>query len=251
MKSHAVGWERRWSDVRLTEESARSTGTAALYRVGAAAAVTAVATTLVQVVAFVLWPPPDFAPTPEATARIFADARLNPALTFVRLDGLMLIDYVALLLVFVALFFALRSESPSLAVIGTVLGLVAATLYLTANPAPALLILAHQWALASTDAARTSILGAGVGVLANFQGAGFLVHYVMMGIAGIVISAAMLRSTVFSRATGIFGVLQGAMMLVPSTFGTLGVVLALGSLVPFVVWFSLVATRLMKLARDG
>jgi hypothetical protein len=91
-------------------------------------------------------------------------------------------------------------------------------------------------------------VSAGVGVLANFQGAGFLIHYVMMGVGGIILSAAMLKGTVFSRATGVSGVLQGAMMLVPSTFGTLGIVMALGSLLPFVVWFSLIALRLMRLA---
>lgn len=230
------------------EESSRSTSTVVLYRAGAVAALTAVATTFVQIVAFVLWPPPSFAPVASAATRIFEDAGSNPVTTFVRLDGLMLIDYFAIILVFAALFFALKDESPSLAVIGVMAGIVAATLYLTVNPAPALLVLAREWASASSSMDKASIVNAGVGVLANFQGTAFLVHYVMMGVAGIVISVAMLHGTVFSRVTGVLGIIQGAMMLVPSTFGTVGLVFAFGSLIPFVAWFSLVALRLMRLA---
>jgi hypothetical protein len=40
------------------------------------------------------------------------------------------------------------------------------------------------------------------------------------------------------------------MMLVPSTFGTVGLILAVASLAPFVVWFVLVGLRLLRLASD-
>ncbi|MHB8051161.1 MAG: hypothetical protein ACYDHQ_08085, partial [Coriobacteriia bacterium] len=76
----------------------------------------------------------------------------------------------------------------------------------------------------------------------------FIVHYLVMGIAGILVSIAMLRGTIFSRATGIAGVAQGAMMLVPVTFGMIGLIFAVGSLIPFIVWFILVARRLARMA---
>ncbi len=128
--------------------------------------------------------------------------------------------------------------------LGVVLALVAITAYFSANTALSMLALARQYPLADTVAA-------GQAVLANFQGSGFIVHYLLMGVAGLIISVAMLRSAVFSRATAVAGLLQGAMMLVPSTFGRIGIIIALGSLAPFVVWFVLIGLRLLRLAGES
>lgn len=87
--------------------------------------------------------------------------------------------------------------------------------------------------------------------LAVFRGTAFVVHYILMGVAGIIVSWAMLKSAVFGRATALAGLLQGTLMLVPSTAGTVGVAFALASLVPFVVWFVLVAWRLFALAKGS
>jgi hypothetical protein len=76
----------------------------------------------------------------------------------------------------------------------------------------------------------------------------FLVHYIVMGIAGMLVALAMLRTDVFSRTTALAGLTQGAMMLVPVTFGTIGLLFALGSLVPFIIWFVLIALRLFRMS---
>jgi hypothetical protein len=107
-----------------------------------------------------------------------------------------------------------------------------------------MLALARQQPAAGTVAA-------GQAILATFQGSGFIVHYLLMGIAGILISVAMLRSGAFSRMTAVAGMLQGAMMLVPSTFGPVGLIFALASLAPFVVWFVFIGLRLLNLASES
>ncbi|MGB4441755.1 MAG: hypothetical protein WBJ62_05970 [Coriobacteriia bacterium] len=235
--------------------SARSAGTLAqggtltmLYRAGAVAALATVAITLFQIVAGVLWPPPDFAPTTAAATHILEMAQTAPLLTFVKLDGLMLIDYVLLAVVYVALYAALRRAQPSLMTLGTVFALMAITLYFAVNPAATALVLAGQYVV---DGSATGVVAAMQAVLAGFQGTGFLVHYLVMGVAGILVGLAMLRSDVFSRGTAIAGILQGAMMLVPVTFGTVGLLFALGSLIPFIVWFVLVGKRLLRLAGES
>lgn len=220
--------------------------TRGLLRAGAVAALGTAAVTIVQVVAFVVWPPSSFEPTRSAALHYLDLARTRPLLAFVQLDGLMLIDYVLLILVFLTLYVVLRREGPSLMLVGTVLALVAITLYFVVNPAPAMLVLAGHYGPAAPGAPRDTIVAAAVAVLADFQGAAFLVHYVLMGVAGILVSLVMLRGVVFSRAAAIAGLLQGAMMLVPSSFGTVGIVFALGSLAPFVVWFALIAARLWR-----
>lgn len=116
--------------------------------------------------------------------------------------------------------------------------------YFSANPALSMLALARHHPVAGS-------VEAGQAVLANFQGSGFIGHYLLMGVAGVLISVAVLRSAVFSRTTAVAGLLQGAMMLVPSTLGTVGLIFALGSLAPFIVWFMLIGLRLLRLAREA
>jgi Domain of unknown function (DUF4386) len=221
-----------------------------LYRIAAFAALATVVVTIVQIVLGVLWPPPDFAPTAVAAANILAMAQANPALTFLRLDGLMILDYLLLIVVYTALYAALRRSNPSLMLLATALALIAITLYLASNPAATMLVLARKYS--DSGATGSGIVSAAQAVLVDFQGTAFLVHYVAMGIAGMLVARVMLQSDVFSRTTALAGLTQGAMMLVPVTFGTVGLLFALGSLVPFIIWFVLIALRLFRMsASDG
>lgn len=64
----------------------------------------------------------------------------------------------------------------------------------------------------------------------------------------LIIAVVMLRSAVFGRPTGYIGLLTGALMLIPATAGTVGLVLSLISLAPALVWDILIARRLFQLA---
>ncbi len=217
---------------------------ALLFRVASIASLLTAVVTVVQIIVFAVWPPPSFQPSSSATGAIFEMLRSNPVLGFVELDGLMLVDYLLIAVVFLALYIVLRHVQPVLALMGTVFALIAITAYFTANPALSMLALSAYYPSQGTVAA-------GQAVLADFQGSAFIVHYLLMGVAGLLVSFAMLRSAVFSRATATAGLLQGAMMLVPSTVGTIGLIFALGSLAPFLVWFVLIALRLQRLARES
>ncbi len=218
-----------------------------LFRLGAVAAAATVGVTVIQIILGVLWPPPEFAPTAAATTAILEMAKLDPLLTFLKLDGLMILDYVLLAVVFLALLAALYRESPSLMLLGTAFAMIAITLYFATNPAATMLVLADHYDPSGAAAQNAGLIAAGQAALLDFQGTAFLLHYVMMGIAGMIVSAAMLGSAVFSRTTAIAGILQGAMMLVPVTFGTVGLIFAVGSLVPFTVWFVLISRTLWRL----
>lgn len=220
-----------------------------LFRLGAVAAAATVGVTIIQIVIGVFWPPPDFAPTTTSTTAILEMAQTDPLLTLLQLDGLMVLDYVLLVVVFLALLAALYRENPSLMLLGTTLAMIAITLYFTTNPAGTMLVLAQHYDASGPAVQNAGIVAAGGAALLGFQGTAFLLHYVMMGVAGVVVSSAMLGSAAFSRATATAGVLQGAMMLVPVTFGTLGLIFAVGSLVPFTVWFVLISRTLWKMSR--
>ena len=240
----------RRNDARRAGESVeKQTGFRLLYRLGACAAALTVTITVVQIALGVLFPPPDFSPTATATVAILEMARTSPLLTFLKLDGLMILDYVLLVVVFLALGAALYRTNPSRVAIGTALALIAITLYFATNPAATMLVLASHYGPSGPAAQTEGIVAAGQAALLDFQGTAFLLHYVMMGVAGMVVSSAMFGSAEFSRATAVAGVTQGAMMLVPVTFGTVGLIFAVGSLVPFTVWFVLVSRTLWRMSQ--
>ncbi len=220
-----------------------------LYRTGAAAGFALVACTAFQAAVFIAWPPPSFQPTASAVQDWFAMLQANWLIGLLNLDLMMLVDYPLNLLFFLALYVALRRSHPSLTTIAAALGLMGLVSYFAANPAFSMLSLSQEYAAAATDADRAMIVAAGQAVLANFEGSAFNTSYVLIAVAGLVMSAAMLKSRIFGKGTAWVGLAFYAMNVVPASAGTLGLVLSLASLVPMVVFLVLVARRLLQL--DG
>ena len=79
----------------------------------------------------------------------------------------------------------------------------------------------------------------------------FNVYYVMNAIALLIISVVMLRSNIFSRVTAYVGLLAGVLMIVSSTAGTIGLIFALASLVPWALFSVLIARRLFQLGWEA
>ena len=84
-------------------------------------------------------------------------------------------------------------------------------------------------------------------LLLRWTGIPFAVGYVLVGISLLITALVMLRGRVFGRFTARVGVVTGVMSLIPASAGTIGVVFALGSLLPLEIWYILVGIRLVKL----
>jgi hypothetical protein len=67
----------------------------------------------------------------------------------------------------------------------------------------------------------------------------------------LLVSTVMLRGMVFSRVTGVAGVVAGVTGLVPANMGTAGLVLSFLSLLPLIVWLILVGQRLLQFGFVG
>jgi hypothetical protein len=223
---------------------------AGLYRIGAISALALVACTFFQASVFVLWPPPSFLPSASAVVDWFTLLQNNWLAGLLNLDLVMLFDYVASLLLFLALCVALRGANRTLVIVAGALTVTGVVSYFAANPAFAMLSLAGQYAAAAGEAERMSTVGAGQAVMATFAGSGFNTSYILIAIAGLILTAAMLGSDTFGRRTAYVGMLFYAMNLVPASAGTLGFVLSMASLVPMIAWLVLVARRLLQLARQ-
>jgi hypothetical protein len=194
-----------------------------------------------QMAVFLIWP------LPSGVTDWFALFQRSRLVGLVDMDLLLIVDNVLLVLMFLALYAALRRASKSFMTIAMTLELMAVTAYFASNTAFEMLALSNQHAAATTEAQRAVLEAAGQAMLVTWQGTAFNVGYVLGALAVIVASSVMLRSRVFSKATAYFGLMFGLLNVVPASAGKLGLVLSILSLVPMWVWLVLIARRLFQL----
>jgi len=218
-----------------------------LYRLGGTAALIIVALAIVQIIFFVVWPPPGFGSDVSTVMEYFTLLQNNRLLGLFHLDLLLMVDYVLLLLMFLALYIVLRRVSQSLMAIAMALVFVGIAAYFPSNTAFSMLSLSDQYATATTDVQRSMLLAAGQATLASLQSSTFYVSYILMSAAALIISAVMLRSgNIFSKVTAYVGILASVLglgLFVP----TIGLLLSLISLIPTVMWYILIARSLFRL----
>ncbi len=217
-----------------------------LYRVGGAAALISAALLPIQMVVFVVWPPP----LEGAALDWFAVFQQNALRGLLSLDLLLIVDYVLLIPIFLALYVALRRYAPSLMALAVGLEMVAITVYFPSNPAFEMLSLSRGYAAPAGDAERAAFLAAGQAMVVGWTGTAFNVSHVLASVAGILVPFAMLRSGIFGRAaayTGLVGNVLGIGLFLPSV----GIFLALLSVVVLWVWYVLIGRTFLRLGRGA
>lgn len=201
-----------------------------IYRVGAFAALAMLAIMAAQIGIYIAWPPPD------SVSGFFALFQSNWLLGLLSMDLLYILNNTLLVLIYLALYAALKPAGETAVLIALVLGLIGITAYYASNTAFEMLSLSRQYAAASSETQRVIALAAGEAMLATYKGTVFDTYYILNGISLLIFAAVMLRSPLFSRATAIIGLAAGVLMSIPSTAGTLGLVFSLLSLIPWAVF---------------
>jgi hypothetical protein len=174
--------------------------------------------------------------------------------------GLMLLNIVDVInyclvgLMFLALYGALRRANKSAMVIATACVLVGIGVYMASNQAFALLTLSKRYAAATTGAQRSMLLAAGEALLAIYdQGTGVHASFGLVVTGGLIISAVMLRSNIFGKATAVVGILANGIRLgglVALAFAPAIYSFAIPIAAPFrVTWYVMIALKLFRLAR--
>jgi hypothetical protein len=180
----------------------------------------------------------------------------NRLLGLVFLNVFDMVNYALVGLLFLALYFALRRRGQAGMTIAAALSLVSVSAYFASNQAFTMLSLSKQYAAASTDVHRAMLLAAGQATLAihnkaSFQGGGLYLSFLLVSLAGLLISAVMLRSDVFRRATAYAGLLANGFGLGYYLFLILApqlVFLPLSiSAVFLLAWYGLTSVGLWKL----
>ena len=196
----------------------------------------------------------------------FALLQSNRLLGLAYLNIFDIVDYALVGLMFLALYAVLRRTNKSYMAIATALGFVGIAVYFASNTAFSMLSLSDQYAVATTDAQRTTLLAAGQAMLAinrftspgAHPGAGGYLSLLLIALAGMITSVVMLRSAVFNRATAYVGILASACDLVyciafafvPAVdSGLLAVCFIPAAGLLLMIWHILVGRRLCQLGR--
>lgn len=229
---------------RVPDAETRKSAWKSLYRVGGAAALASAVFIPIQVIVFIVWPPP------STVSGWFTLFQSNRFVGLLDLDLLLVADNLLLVPIFLALYVVLRRANESGMAIATALGFVSLVLFVASNPAFEILSLSNQYAAATTDAGRSTFLAAGQAMLASWQGSAFQAAYFVGSVAGIAIGVVMLQSGVFGRAAALMAILGNAVafgLYVP----VIGVYISVFSVMFLEVWYILIARRFFQLGQAG
>ena len=214
-----------------------------LYKVAGMSAIVTAVLILVQMIVYIIWPPPSNA---IDYFKLFQDNALQG---FLALDLLYVIDNVLLIPILLALYAALRRTNESFMLIGAALGFVGIAALFASNPAANMHFLSGQYAAAATDAQRALLLAAGEAMLAVFTGTAYHISLILGSVALVIIPIVMLQSKIFSKATAYMGILANVLALgfyVPK----IGIYILLFSVIFLLVWYILIARSLFQLGRE-
>jgi len=222
-----------------------------LFRVGGAGALIVAVLLSIEIVVFTAYP------LPSTVVGYFTLFQSNRLIGLLDLYLLEIPAYALFVPMFLALYAALRRTNESYMALAAILAIIGTAVFLATNNPFSMLSLSDQYAAATTDAERSMLLAAGQAMLASTSQravGGFNMGFLLVSVAGLIVSAIMLRSNIFSKVTAYVGILANGLSLadyfrlafVPAA-GLLILFLAIGSGLLLVVWYILIARRLLQL----
>jgi hypothetical protein len=175
------------------------------------------------------------APPPSDMIEIFTLYKDNWVLGLMSFDFILVIDNIFIIFIYLSLTVKLYKKNPALILIALALGLVGIASYFPTNPSFELWRLSALY-FDAAESIRSNYLYIGEGLLITMNGTSFNVYYVLNALAIILFAYTMLQSEFFSRKTALWGMASGILMIVPSSFGIVGLVFSFLSLIPWVVF---------------
>ncbi len=196
-----------------------------------------------QIVIYVIAPPPD------TVIGLFELYHKNPFLGLLSLDFLYLFNNIIIVIIYLALFVLLYREKPVSVLLALTLGLIGIVCYYPSNPAFEMLTLSNRYYQVLPEQ-QTIYLAAGEALMAGYAGTTFDVYYVLSTICLLLFAYVIIKSPKFKRSVGLWGLASGFFMIVPSSAGNLGMIFSLLSLIPWVVFIALLMISFKKYAAD-
>ena len=196
-----------------------------------------------QIAIYIISPPPD------TVKGFFELYQQNPFLGLLSLDFLYLFNNMIIVIVYLAIFILLFQEKPVVVLLAFILGIIGVACYYPSNPAFEMLTLSHQYFQALPQQ-QLIYLAAGEAVMAGYTGTSFDVYYVLSTICLLLFAYAIFKSPKFKKSVGLWGLVSGFFMIIPSSAGMVGMIFSFLSLIPWVVFIVLLMSKFKYLSAN-
>lgn len=214
-----------------------------LYRIGQLSAIVMLLLIPVQILVYVISPPPD------TVKGFFELYQQSPILGLLSLDFLYLFNNLLIVLIYLALFVRLFPERASVVLPALALGLIGVACYYPSNPSFEMLTLSKQYFQALPEQ-NMIYLAAGEAVMAGYTGTSFDAYYVLSTLCLLLFAYAIFKSPQFNKSIGMWGLASGFFMIIPSSAGKLGMIFSFLSLIPWVVFVALLVIKFKRFAEE-
>jgi len=151
-----------------------------LYRIGGVSSLLLAGLVAFAVIAYFIWP---YTPGFASTETIFVTLNTDRLGALFSLDVMMLVTAPIDILLFIALYAALKRVNESYTLIALVLGLMAIALLIPTKPLAELVFLSEQYAAATTEVARSQYLVAGEALLTLASGTAWIIFSLFSNIS--------------------------------------------------------------------
>lgn len=218
-----------------------------LYRLGGIAVIINLAVMAISVAGYLIWP---YAAGTTPTEEIFALIQNNLWAAFIALDLGVSIGNLFSILIYLALYAALRHVKASSALIALALGLFALAAMVAARPVLEIFTLSNASASAVTEADKLLYLAAGESLLVQFHGAAWHTSIFLGALASLIFATLMRHSPYFGRALANIGMVTfaiGSFFWLPG----IGVMLLFLNMLGTVPWSILLARAFFRLAKEA
>ena len=220
-----------------------------LYRIGGVSSLLLAGLVAFAVIAYFIWP---YTPGFASTETIFVTLNTDRLGALFSLDVMMLVTAPIDILLFIALYVALKRVNESYTLIALVLGLMAIALLIPTKPLAELVFLSEQYAAATTEVARSQYLVAGEALLTLASGTAWIIFSLFSNISFLLSSLLMLRSTDFGKATAYIGIVNSifALGIIIPVF-VIAAICGLGATIVGTMWFVLLARGFFRLGKNN
>ena len=217
-----------------------------LYRLAGFSSLLMAAFILFAVVAYFIWPyKDDFI----SMGNIFAVLQTDRLAGLISLDLPMLLIAPINILVFLALYVALKRVNESYALIALVSALIAVVLVIQCRPLAELTVLSDKYAVGTDAAEKMRYLAAGEALRSYMKGTAWIIQTLFFMVAGLINCLLMLRTRFFSKATAWTGIIIsfiGLGFFLP----VIGILLLFLNTIGSIPWCLLVARDFFRLEQE-